>query len=128
MTNQAVVFNAGPSQSNSAYYHRPDHSILSDIDPDSNHLNTIKKSINSDYYNKTTFKNKHKKNSNFSALHLNIRSAVSHFTEFLCYLDTLDFEFNPGTPEYRNTYKKNIFCNLYTSKMEKKIKIQKSFV
>ena len=43
MTNQAVVFNAEPSQSNSAYYHRPDHSILSDIDPDSNHLNTIKK-------------------------------------------------------------------------------------
>ena len=93
MTNQTVVFNAEPSQSNSAYYDRPDHSILSDIDPDFNYLTTIKKSINSDYYNETTFKNKHKKNSNFAVLHLNIRSAVSHFTEFLCYLDTLDFEF-----------------------------------
>ena len=26
-------------------------------------------------------------------MHLNIRSVVSHFTEFICYLDTPDFEF-----------------------------------
>ena len=32
-------------------------------------------------------------NSNFSLLHLNIRSLVSHFTEFLCYLDSLNFVF-----------------------------------
>ena len=41
MANQAVVFNAELSQSNSAYYDRPDHSILSDIDPDFNYLNTL---------------------------------------------------------------------------------------
>ena len=42
MANQAVVFNAEPIQSNSAYYDRPDHSILSYIDPDFNYLNSIK--------------------------------------------------------------------------------------
>ena len=93
MANQAVAFNSEPSHSNSAYYDRPDQSILNDIDPDFNGLNAIKKSIHSDYYNEITFKNKHEKNSNFSLLHLNLRSAVTHFTEFLCYLDTLDFEF-----------------------------------
>ena len=72
MAYQAVVFNAEPSQSNSAYYDRPDHTILSDIDSDFNYLNTIKRSINSDYYNETTFKNKHKKNSNFSVLHFTL--------------------------------------------------------
>ena len=66
---------------------------FSDIDPDFNYLNSIKESINSNYYNETTFKNRYKSNSNFSLLHLNIRSVVSHFTEFLCYLDTLNFAF-----------------------------------
>ena len=72
---------------------RPDHSILSDIDPDFNYLNSIKELRNSNYYNETTFKNRYKSNCNFSLLHLNIRSVVSHFTEFLCYLDTLNFVF-----------------------------------
>ena len=45
MANQAVVFKSEQSQSNSAYYDRPNHSILSDIDPNFNYLNTIKKSI-----------------------------------------------------------------------------------
>ena len=66
---------------------------MSYIDPDFNYLNSIKESINSNYYNEITFKNKYKSNSNFSLLHLNIRSVVSHFTEFLCYLDSLNFVF-----------------------------------
>ena len=85
---------SGSCKNSSAYYDRPDHSILSDIDPDFNYLNSIKESINSNYYNETTFKNRCKSKSNFSLLHLNIRSVVSHFTEFLCYLDTLNFAFN----------------------------------
>ena len=65
---------AGYCKNSSAYYDRPDHSTLSDINPDFNYLNSIKESINSNYYNETTFKNKYKSNSNFSLLHLNIRS------------------------------------------------------
>ena len=84
---------AGFCRNSAAYYDRPDHSTLSDIDPDFNYLNSIKESINSNYYNETTFKNKYKSNSNFSLLHLNIRSVVSHFTEFLSYLDSLNFVF-----------------------------------
>ena len=91
--NMAIDLNAESCNSSSAHYDRPDHSILSDIDPDFNYLNSIKESINSNYYNETTFKNRYKSNSNFSLLHLNIRSVVSHFTEFLCYLDTLNFAF-----------------------------------
>ena len=93
MANKAKLLNAESRTSNSAYYDRPDHSILSDIDPDFNYLNNIKESINSNYYNETTFNSKFKSNTNFSLLHLNIRSVVSHFTEFLCYLDSLDFVF-----------------------------------
>ena len=93
MANKAKLLNAESRTSNYAYYDRPDHSILSDIDPDFNYLNNIKESINSNYYNETTFNSKFKSNTNFSLLHLNIRSVVSHFTEFLCYLDSLDFVF-----------------------------------
>ena len=91
--NMVIDLNVESCNSSSAHYDRPDHSILSDIDPDFNYLNSIKESINSSYYNETTFKNRYKSNSNFSLLHLNIRSVVSHFTEFLCYLDTLNFVF-----------------------------------
>ena len=93
MANKAKLLNAESRTSHSAYYDRPDHSILSDIDPDFNYLNNIKESINSNYYNETTSNSKFKSNTNFSLLHLNIRSVVSHFTEFLCYLDSLDFVF-----------------------------------
>ena len=91
--NMVIDLNVESCNSSSAHYDRPDHSILSDIDPDFNYPNSIKESINSNYYNETTFKNRYKSNSNFSLLHLNIRSVVSHFTEFLCYLDTLNFVF-----------------------------------
>ena len=80
MANKAKLPNAESRTSNSAYYDRPDHSILSDIDPDFNYLNNIKESINSNYYNETTFNSKFRSNTNFSLLHLNIRSVVSHFT------------------------------------------------
>ena len=93
MANKAKHLNAESCIIISAYYDRPDHSILSDIDPDFNYLNIIKESISSNYYNETTFRKKYENSSNFSVIHLNIRSVVSHFTEFICYLDTLDFEF-----------------------------------
>ena len=93
MANKAKHPNAESCISSSAYYDRPDHSFLSDIDPDFNYLNNSKELITSNYYNETTFKNKYKNSGNFSVIHLNIRNVVSHFTEFICYLDTLDFEF-----------------------------------
>ena len=85
MANLAINLNAESCNSGSAHYDRPDLSLLSDIDPDFNYLNIIKESINYNYYNEPTFKNRYKSNSIFSLLHLNIRSVVSHFTEFLCY-------------------------------------------
>ena len=36
---------AGSCKNSSAYYDRPDHSILSDIDPDFNYLNSNKESV-----------------------------------------------------------------------------------
>ena len=92
MANKAKHPNA-ESCISSSDYDRPDHSFLSDIDPDFNYLNNIKESITSNYYNETTFKNKYENSGKFSVMHLNIRSVVSHFTEFICYLDTLDFKF-----------------------------------
>ena len=89
MANKAKHLNAESCISNSVYYDRPDHSILSDF----NYLNNIKESISSNYYNETTVRKKYENSSNFSVIHLNIRSVVSHFTEFICYLGTLYFEF-----------------------------------
>ena len=42
-------FSSGSCKNSSAYNDRPDHSTLSDIDPDFNYLNSIKESINCNY-------------------------------------------------------------------------------
>ena len=73
-------------------YDRPDQSILHDIDPDYNHLNAVN-SINSEYYNESSFNRKYGNSRNFSIFHLNIRSIISHFRELLGYLYTLDITF-----------------------------------
>ena len=67
-----------------------DKSTLCDIDPDLNYLNNISKS---EYYDETIFNQSFRKTSNFSLIHLNIRSVPLHFTEFMSYLDTLDIDF-----------------------------------
>ena len=75
-----------------ANYTEHDRSVLCDIDPDLNyyyHNNSIK----SEYYTEKQFNNTFSDNNNLSILHLNIRSVPLHFSEFLCYLDTLDLEF-----------------------------------
>ena len=69
-----------------------DRSALGDIDPDRNFLNEFTSCSNT-YYDDTEFNNKLRNSGNLSLLHLNIRSVRSHFTEFLCYLDTLDIDF-----------------------------------
>ena len=69
-----------------------DRSALGDIDPDRNFLNKFTSCSNT-YYDETEFNNKFRNSGNLSLLHLNIRSVRSHFTEFLCYLDTLDIDF-----------------------------------
>ena len=73
-------------------YDNYDRSLLSDIDPDLNYLH-INYAINSEYYNEQQFNRKFSNNTNFSLMHLNIRSVPLHFTELLCYLDNLDIEF-----------------------------------
>ena len=75
-----------------ANYTEHDRSVLCDIDPDLNyyyHNNSIK----SEYYTEKQFNNTFSDNNNLSILRLNIRSVPLHFSEFLCYLDTLDLEF-----------------------------------
>ena len=64
-----------------SYYDNYDRSILCDIDPDLNYLDSACK-VNAEYY--THY---------FSLMHLNIRSIPLHFTELLCYLDSLNIEF-----------------------------------
>ena len=46
-------------------YDRPDQSILHDIDQDYNHLNAVN-SINSEYYNESSFNRKYGNSRNFS--------------------------------------------------------------
>ena len=65
---------------------------MSDIDPDFNYLHN-NRTVNSDYFTEQEFNKIISKNINFSLMHLNIRSLPLHFTEILCYLDTLDIEF-----------------------------------
>ena len=73
-------------------YDRPVQSILHDIDPDYNYFNAIN-TVNSEYYNESSFNRNYGNSSNFSIFHLNIRSVISHFRELLGYLDTLDIMF-----------------------------------
>ena len=75
-----------------ANYTEHDGSILCDIKQDLNyyyHNNSIK----SEYYTEKQFNNTISDNNKLSILHLNIRRVPLHFSEFLCYLDTLDLEF-----------------------------------
>ena len=67
-----------------------DKSILCDIDLDPNYLNNISKS---EYYDEIILNQSFRKTSNFSLIHLNIRSVPLHFTECMSYLDTLDIDF-----------------------------------
>ena len=80
---------SGSADSNHDTY---DRSLLSDIDPDFNYLHN-NRTVNSDYFTEQEFNKTFSNNLNFSLMHLNIRSLPLHFTELLCYLDTLDIEF-----------------------------------
>ena len=74
-------------------YYAYDRSLLNDIDPDTNYLNDASNNISSNYYNENSFNTKFKNNTNLSFIHLNIRSVPLHFSELLCYLDTLLINF-----------------------------------
>ena len=69
-----------------------DRSLLNDIDPDINYIDS-KCQLNSRYYTEEEFNDLFKFNDNFSILHLNIRSIPTHFNEFVSYLDTLNIDF-----------------------------------
>ena len=74
-------------------YYAYDRSLLNDIDPDTNYLNDVNNNISSNYYNEHSFNTKFQNNDNLSFIHLNIRSVPLHFSELLCYLDTLIINF-----------------------------------
>ena len=72
-------------------YSNYDRSILSDVDPD---INYFTNSVNSKYYNETTFNNTFCQKLNLSIFHLNIRSVPLHFSELVLYLDVLNIDFS----------------------------------
>ena len=65
---------------------RTDQSSLNDIDPDLNYLGTDIRSINTQYFDNQTFRDKFKFNNTLSMCHLNIRSLPEHFIEFTAYI------------------------------------------
>ena len=73
---------------------RTDQSSLNDIDPDLNYVGTDKRSLNSQYFDDQTFREKFKLSNTLSMCHLNIRSLPEHFLEFTAYIKNLDIDFN----------------------------------
>ena len=70
-----------------------DPSILGNIDPDINYLNSINKVKDTPYYNDQSFAKKFKgNNDSLSMLHLNIRSIPDHFFQLTSLLNDLNIE------------------------------------
>ena len=68
-----------------------------DLDPAHNYYNTIMNYIDTcDYHDEDSFKPmaKDSANTDFSILHLNIRSIMSKFDDFKAYLRSLEHEFS----------------------------------
>ena len=70
-----------------------DQSSLNDNDPDLNYLGTYIRSLNSQYLDDQTFREKFKLNNTLSMCHLNIRSLPEHFLEFTAYIEHLNIDF-----------------------------------
>ena len=71
--------------------------LTPDIDPDDNYFNRIIQYVdNCDYYDENSFQKliKSSYNSNFSILHLNIRSIANKYDDFVNYLASLNHEFS----------------------------------
>ena len=71
--------------------------LNSNLDPDQNYYNAIINYIDArDYYNEDTFKQmtKDPTNTEFSILHLNIRSIMNKFDDFKAYLNSLEHDFS----------------------------------
>ena len=70
-----------------------DPSLLGNIDPDINYLNSNKKVLNTPYYNDQSFNRKfNRNNDSLSMLHLNIRSIPDHFLQLTSLLNNLNTE------------------------------------
>ena len=86
----------GESQDNSVNtdcFNDYDPSLLGNIDPDINYLNSNKKVLNTPYYNDQSFSRKfHSNNDSLSMLHLNIRSIPDHFLQLTSLLNNLNVE------------------------------------
>ena len=72
---------------------RTDPSSLNGIDHDLNYLGTDIRSLNSQYFDDHTFREKFKFNNTLSMCHLNIRSLPEHFLEFTAYIEHLNIDF-----------------------------------
>ena len=67
------------------------------LDPDSNYNNNIVHYVdNCDYFDEETFKRLTQiyKDTNFSILHLNIRSILNKHDDLVAYLDSLEYKFS----------------------------------
>ena len=72
---------------------RTDQNSLNDIDPDSNYLGTNIRSLNSQYFDDQTFREKFIFNNTLSMCHWNIRILPEHFLEFTAYIEHLNIDF-----------------------------------
>ena len=68
------------------------------------------------------------KTSNFSLIHLNIRSVPLHFTEFISYLDTLDIDFKIIAFSETAINSSHIKYNIPNYNVEKNLEIRKRVV
>ena len=101
MFSPSNVTQSGHQNNNDTYrldinnmYSTYDRSNLHSIDADINYWNDVNNNIASKYYNENNFNIKFKKCTNFSLIHMNIRSVRLHFSEFLSYLNTLNIDFS----------------------------------
>ena len=76
------------------FYVRNNYDYLEKIDPDVNLLDSASLQ-KCNYYSQPEFNEKYNNTNDLSILHTNIRSSKKNI--------------NPGTPEYRNNYKKTFF-------------------
>ena len=92
-TKQNISLNSDDFANKQGTLNRTDQSSLNDIDPDLNYLGMDIRSINTQYFDDQTFRDKFKFNNTLSMCHLNIRSLPEHFIEFTAYIELLNIDF-----------------------------------
>ena len=92
-TQQSILCSSNDYAGKHGPRNRTDQGALNDIDPDLNYLSTDIRSLNTQYFDDQTFREKFKFNNTLSMCHLNIRSLPEHFIEFTAYIEHLNIDF-----------------------------------